>query len=306
MKEHYEKYTVPITAGCVANVVGICASLPLAYGAFQQQSKNPLTYRQLLVEFKTLQGWSKAYKALVPAIKMAPLQSLGYSSVVIYYTESYKKSVNPDNPNSVKITLPVAALAGLYSAASESLLSVYYLKKMFDRWNRSHVNEPMSHTTFSRIFLMTLIKNGVANPLTVISVYAAKLQLDQRLAEPNSTASVCESSPRLSALAGFAGALGANLIFAPLVTLQTRVLESPQHSLGWHLQTLWNQGPKVMWAGVAARSAAKAIQSAVGFGLIPVLVSTLKDNRFGFCTSTAPPEKAQLSPETTRKIDLKS
>jgi hypothetical protein len=280
MRDYYEKFAVPVTAGGAANIAGVAFSLGPLYFAYRRQSKNPSSYGDLFKEFKSLEGWARAYKAVVPAVKMAPLQSLGYSSVVIYYTENYKKTVNSENPNAVKIPLTIAAKAGFYSALTETVFSVYYLKKMFDKWNHSHHEHSMNRATVSRIFFMTLFKNGVANPMTVVGVYAAKLQMDRLLGDENSTNSVCERSPQLSAIAGFMGALAANMGFAPLVTLQTRVMEAPQHSIRWHSQKIGKQGPKVLWAGVGARAVAKGIQSAVGFGLVPVLVSALNANRF--------------------------
>lgn len=276
MHEVYEKVVVPVTAGGVANMGGVVASLGPLYFAFRKQSKTPSAYPDLFKEFQTRAGWAKAYKALVPSVKMAPLQSLGYSGFVICYTEAYKNSVNPEDPSKVSIPIMVAARAGFYSAFSETLLSVYYLKKMFDSWNHKHHEHAMNGTTFSRVFFTTLGKNAVANAITVFMVYGSKLQIDRLLDTQHSGAPLSERSPKLSAIAGFVGALGANVCFAPLVTLQTRVLESPQHTVRWHAQQILNQGLKVAFTGVGARAVAKAIQSAIGFGLVPVFVSALK------------------------------
>ncbi len=291
MLELYEKYTVPLMAGGIANVGGVVTSLGPLYFAFRKQSKTPALYVDLFKEFNGRAGWARAYKALVPSIKMAPLQSFGYSSVVIYSTESYKKSINPNDPSSVKVPLQVAARAGFYSALTETILSVYHLKKMFDHWNLVHLDHSMSPATFSRVFMMTLVKNSIANPLTVVGVFGAKLQLDQLLDDQHTGASVCERSPQLSAVAGFAGALGANLVFAPVVTLQTRVLETPQITISSQIRQLWGEGAKAMWAGVGARSVAKAVQASVGFGLVPILVSALKINPHGFFSSVSKPPK---------------
>lgn len=247
----FVKYCVPLVLGTMANIFSTYLTLPLQYIFTQKQLHPQNPYIYLVRDTFSFSGLKNVYQQSANALKMAPKQSVAYLGVSMTAFTIFQQ----DEP------LVRGIKAGLLSATAESIVTARDLQKIISGWNHADIHGVDKRTIYFRSLQATLMKNVLANPITLAFYLYAYEQLK---AKTGST------SPIVSALAGMISAMLAAPIIAPLSTVQTCVQNNPSLTPLQHAKKIANQSYALFWKGGAARGVYKITEGMMKFGLVGV------------------------------------
>lgn len=248
-----KKVVQDVAKGAASNSVGTFATLPLIqiFTARQTEAQSTSTYA-IAKRTLTPKGLVRAYSASTTFIVWAPLRSAAYLGVSNAVFEHYK------DEEGLAAQLKKGVMAGCSSAFAESLVDAWGLPKALAKWSQpGEASNIHPQTAFIRCYRASLLKNTVANSMTLSVVYVVK----QVLAENSSV------SPAMQpAVAGLLGPAVVGLGIAPFVYLESNTAKNPQRTMSQHLKDIIDsKAPLKMWNGAGTRIVQRSIASAITF-----------------------------------------
>lgn len=240
--------------GTVANLVSTFITLPFFWAAVQMQLPGKRKYSDVVNFAMTKEGVGSIYKASKDALKFAPKQSISYLGVYNLFYDSFKGLG----------AYQCGLVLGSLTAVTESLATKGDLQSIIRKWSENKAHIAIDEKIVKRRSLVALLlKNGIANPATIVSVLATREYLEENMSAKSSYSSV---------LSGLIGGAVANLtIIPPANTVLTRALHNPEKTFVAHARDIYQtESVGTFWKGAGARTAQKAIQAGIGFGVMEV------------------------------------